>query len=92
MDVPSAMPGWSRYRARRYLDASQASVRRHWLGWNIFLVAFFAVEFILRVWCYHQPHKDVMLWVDALCVVPLVERFFYLSGHADGECRGPVST
>eukprot|EP00966_Prymnesium_polylepis_P170174 3933994-Prymnesium_polylepis.2 len=39
---------------------------------------------MLRAYCYPQPWRDVMLWVDVLSTVPLVIRVIVIAGDDAG--------
>ena len=34
-------------------------------------------RYLLRLFSYHKPHLDGMLWVDLLCILPLASRVGY---------------
>ena len=45
-----------------------------WYAWNVACAAVFSLELIARLVTYHEPHRDVMLWIDALALLPLLLR------------------
>ena len=47
---------------------------RSWDVWNVALLVFFSLELVLRLACYQKPLRDMMMWIDALCIVPLILR------------------
>jgi hypothetical protein len=55
----------------RYNDPDELAERNGWRAWNLFLLAVFVPEFLLRCICYEHPLLDGSIWVDFLCIVPL---------------------
>lgn len=42
-----------------------------WSTWNAFLITVFTIELITRIIVYPAPLKDISIWIDTLCVIPL---------------------
>ena len=48
-----------------------------WTIWNKILLAFFAFEWIVRAVSYHMPWAHAILWLELLCILPLILRIWY---------------
>jgi len=54
--------------------ASHDNGHSGWYAWNVGCAAIFSLELIARLVTYRQPHRDVMMWIDALALLPLLLR------------------
>ena len=45
-----------------------------WTTWNIVLISFFSLELLARILTYERFWMEASLYIDALCIVPIVLR------------------